>query len=275
LDGITISLNGHNQGVWSVRFSPDGTLLASGSIDKTVKLWDVKTGSEIASLLHNDIIMDCSFSPDGLLLAAASNDGTITLWNVKTGTEIKTLKGHRQTIWSSSFSHDGVLLASGSEDKSVKIWDVRTKRNIMTLEGHKDIVMSLSFSPDGRMLSSGSFDKTIRIGDLINIQGEDFEVIGRLKQSSSFEFNLVLLLPEKDLKEILNIGDSVDIIAVQLQLGADPTETAQAIEKAPIGNVNDHHERKNGNPLKFLCIKNISTINILAIIKRENENESI
>jgi WD40 repeat protein len=76
--------------VFSVTFSPDGRLIASGSWDKTIKLWDVKTGEEIRTLKgHSELCHSVAFSPDGRLIASGSDDKTIKLWDVKTGEEIR------------------------------------------------------------------------------------------------------------------------------------------------------------------------------------------
>jgi WD40 repeat protein len=80
--------------VTSVAFSPDGRLIASGSKDKTIKLWDVKTGEEIRTLKgHSSWVNSVTFSPDGRLIASGSEDKTIKLWDVKTGERDKDIKG--------------------------------------------------------------------------------------------------------------------------------------------------------------------------------------
>ena len=163
----TSTLTGHTDNVYSVSFSPDGTLLASGSSDDTIKLWDVATGEEIRTLTgHTNIVYSVSFSPDGNTLASGSWDDTIKLWNVDTGKEIRTLTGHTDDVYSVSFSPDGTLLASGSSDDTIKLWDVATGEEIRTLTGHTNIVYSVSFSPDGNTLASGSWDYTIKLWDV-------------------------------------------------------------------------------------------------------------
>ncbi|MEG4188954.1 WD40 repeat domain-containing protein, partial [Microcoleus sp. Pol17_C1] len=176
-------LETHSDGVTSVSFSPDGKTLASASIDKTIKLWDVTTGKQIRTLQgHSDVVWSVSFSPDGKTLASASDDKTIKLWDVTTGKQIRTLQGHSYRVTSVSFSPDGKTLASGSIDKTIKLWDVTTGKQIRTLQGHSDVVWSVSFSPDGKTLASASEDKTIKLWDVTTgkqirtLQGHSYRV---------------------------------------------------------------------------------------------------
>ena len=160
-------LEKHDDPVWSVSFSPDGKTLASGSIDKTIKLWDVETGKQITTLLgHDDFVLSVSFSPDGKTLTSGSVDKTIKLWDVETQKQITTLSKHDDSVLSVSFSADGKTLASGSTDKTIKLWDVETQQEITTLPGHNHSVISVSFSADGKTLASGSIDKTIKLWDV-------------------------------------------------------------------------------------------------------------
>jgi WD40 repeat protein len=160
-------LQGHDDWVMSVSFSPDGKVLASGSGDKSIKLWNLETGSEIGTLQgHDDLVYSVSFSPDGKVLASGSGDKSIKLWNLETGEEIRTLQGHDDLVYSVSFSPDGKVLASGSGDKSIKLWNLEIGSEIATLQGHDDLVYSVSFSPDGKVLASGSGDKSIKLWNL-------------------------------------------------------------------------------------------------------------
>ena len=160
------SLGGHTKSVNSVSFSPDGKLLASGSADNTVKLWDTTTGTEIKTLIgHTKPVFAVSFSPNGKLLASGSFDQTVKLWDTTTGKAIKTFTGHTDNVVGVSFSPNGKLLASAGADKRVKLWDITTGKEIKTFTGHTNSVWSASFSPDGKLLASASRDKTVKLWD--------------------------------------------------------------------------------------------------------------
>ena len=151
----------------SVAFSSYGTLLASVLEDNTVKLWDVATNANIATLKgHEGVVWWVAFSPDGKMLASAGGDGTVRLWDVATNTNIATLEGHEGLVTAVAFSPDGKMLASAGRDATVRLWDVATNTNIATLEGHTDGVVSVAFSPDGTMLASGSWDNTVKLWDV-------------------------------------------------------------------------------------------------------------
>ncbi|ALF52880.1 hypothetical protein ACX27_08450 [Nostoc piscinale CENA21] len=149
----------------SVALSPDGRTLASGSEDKTIKIWNLTTGQVIRTLNgHSKSVNSVAFSADGRTLASDSYDKTIKIWNVATGQEIRTLNGHSKSFLSVALSPDGGTLASGSlDDKTIKIWNLTTGQVIRTLNGHSKSVNSVAFSADGRTLASGSYDKTIKI----------------------------------------------------------------------------------------------------------------
>jgi serine/threonine protein kinase len=159
-------LTGHTSSVLSVAFSPDGKMLASGSGDKTIKLWNAQTGALTQTLTgHTEAIWQVRFSPDGKTLASASDDKTVKLWDAQTGALKQTLTGHSEQVNSVAYSPDGKTLASGSRDKTIKLWDAQTGALKQTLTGHGDQVKSVAFSPDGKTLASGSIDATIKLWD--------------------------------------------------------------------------------------------------------------
>jgi WD40 repeat protein len=161
------TLTGHDDRVYSVAFSPNGKSLASGSQDKTIRVWDVASGTLRQTLMgHTDIVFSVAFSPDGRLLASGSPDKTIKLWDVASGRLNRTLTTHSGPVMSVAFSPDGKLLASGSQDKTIKLWDVASGTLRQTLTAHSGSVLSVAFSPDGKLLASGSYDNTVKLWDV-------------------------------------------------------------------------------------------------------------
>jgi WD40 repeat protein len=119
------ALDGHQDTVFHLTFSPDGRLLASASWDKTVILWDVEQQKHLKTLDgHEGEVFSLSFSPDGKLLASASNNETVILWDVSTRQKLETLRGHEGGVLSVSFSPDGKRLASASNDETVILWGI-------------------------------------------------------------------------------------------------------------------------------------------------------
>jgi WD40 repeat protein len=178
--GKIYNLSDHTDRVISIALSPDGKTLASGSSDKTVKLWNVETGQEIRTLgSHSDFVRSIAFSPDGKTLASGSNDKTVKLWNVETGQEIRTLGGHTDSVISTAFSPDGKTLASGSYDKTVKLWNVETGQEVNTLSGHTDEVESLVFSPDGKTLASRS-QHTAKLWNITAIKEYNSDILAHM-----------------------------------------------------------------------------------------------
>ncbi len=161
-----LTLEGHTNWVRSVAFNADGNTLASGSDDKTLRLWNTATGQCLKTLEgHKERVWSVAFSPNGKILASGSEDRTVKLWDFHTGQCFKTLERHTSWVRSVTFSPDGNTLASGSSDKTVILWDAKTGLYLKTLEGHTSRVRSVAFSPDGNTLVSGADDGTVILWD--------------------------------------------------------------------------------------------------------------
>ncbi|MEI6444237.1 MAG: hypothetical protein WCO29_14205, partial [Nostocales cyanobacterium ELA583] len=161
------TLTGHSFWVASVAFSPDGKILASGSWDDTIKLWDLRTGNLLQTLTtHSESVYSVAFSPNGQTLASGNMNNTVKLWDLRTGNLLQTLTAHSKWVYSVAFSPDGQTLASASQDETIKLWDLRTGNLLQTLTGHSNPVISVAYSPDGKTFASGSDDRTIKLWDL-------------------------------------------------------------------------------------------------------------
>ena len=163
----------------TVAFSPDGQLLASGSMDRTFKLWNLGSSKEIITSEHPGEIGSIVFSPDGKTLVSGSRDGTIKFWDISSGKETNTLKSSSGLLTSISLNPDGKTLAIGSavgfsRDQSggwvssgsakIELWDIPSNKLIHTLSGDSSTVSSVAFLPGGKILASGGYDsRTVKL----------------------------------------------------------------------------------------------------------------
>jgi WD40 repeat protein len=123
------SLTGHEGGVYSVSWSPDGNRLATASNDGTVRVWDAGSGGQLLTITviaegSRSQVWNASWSPDGHWLASGSDDGTARIWDANTGKELLTLRGHSCAVTSVAWSPDSKRLVIGSEDHTAKVWAI-------------------------------------------------------------------------------------------------------------------------------------------------------
>jgi WD40 repeat protein len=117
-----------------VAISGDGPLLASGSADGTIRLWEIESGTAVATLHgHTGTVLSVALSDDGRLLASGGVDTTVRLWDVDSGQLLSILEGHTGVVLGVALSLDGRIVASGSEDGTVRLWEVGSGACLHTL----------------------------------------------------------------------------------------------------------------------------------------------
>lgn len=167
---LRLNLTGHTGWVRAVAFFPNGFSFASGSYDRTLRLWNIRDNQSFGTLSNHlgsiSGINAIAVHPNGNTFAIACIDKTVKLWNFRSGEPIRTLEGHTGQVYSVAYSPNGKTLASASADQTVKIWNWRNGDLLKTLAGHQDKVVSIAFHPDGKRIASASSDKTIKIWDV-------------------------------------------------------------------------------------------------------------
>jgi WD40 repeat protein/transcriptional regulator with XRE-family HTH domain len=158
----------HTDMTFAFAWSPDEHTLASGSVDGSVKLWDVESGTLLWSGWHTQGTTCLAFSPDGSLLASGGSDAAVRLWEASLGTPVEDIP-HPGPVFALAWSPDGRLLASGDFAGTTRLWELRWRqqtgpaRCVRTLSGHTNMVRGLAFAPDGSILFSASWDRTAKL----------------------------------------------------------------------------------------------------------------
>ena len=219
----------------SLKFSPDGTRLATGNLDTTVQLWDTTTGEELIvfqkpiedniwrlsrqngkTVVENPMKNErngrpraLAFSPDGSLLACGSEDGTVKLWNSVTGKLIATFTGHLSTVHQLTFSPDGNTLASGSADGTVRFWNIKNKKPIQNqIAGHLWTRTAALLNDDSTLVSVSS-NGIISVWDLKNSEKTTFKTKATLEEPLYWNTYRTLVL-SPDGTKLANRGEQND-----------------------------------------------------------------
>jgi WD40 repeat protein/DNA-binding SARP family transcriptional activator len=160
--------------VMSPDYNPDGTRVATGGEDGTLRIWDPETGQELMAIeAHEDRVDGVAFSPDGAKILTASHDNTAKIWDAETGENLLTVEEIHppeweiwQTgAWGADFSPDGSRFATAGMDGRAKVWDAETGEELLVLTGHDDPVWDVAFSPDGTLIATSSVSSEAKIWD--------------------------------------------------------------------------------------------------------------
>ncbi len=158
------TLYGHRKEVNSVRLSPDGTRIISGSVDGSVRLWNAATLKNLGSINTADLGVNVvAFSPDGKVVASAGTDGTIRLLDATSLEELKTFAEDQFSVNCVAFSHDGKMIATGNDDGMIRLWSTSSGEQSKSIKGHSAPVKSLAFRSGHAQFVSGGEDASIKL----------------------------------------------------------------------------------------------------------------
>ena len=153
----------HQGTVSRVAFNADGTLLASASYDRTVRIWDVATRRQLKLLPHHDWVQSLVFNEQNQHLITSSRDRKILSWNLNTGELETTIDSFSNGVWAIAVSSDNQQIASANDEPSIQLWNPIDNKIERVLRGHSKSIWSVAYSHDNRFLATASDDCTIRI----------------------------------------------------------------------------------------------------------------
>jgi WD40 repeat protein len=186
-EGPAINLEGHTAGVWSVDFSPDGALVASGSTDNTLRFWRATEGTLLRTMTgHPFPVLALRFSPNGATLVTGSTDGVVRIWRVSDGSLTRNLEGHAGWVSGLAISNDSTMIASSAEDFTVRIWGMSDGRLAQTIDEGMGAIHDLAFSPDDQVLAWGEDNGIVRVRALSGEWIHKLELISEPATSVDF-----------------------------------------------------------------------------------------
>jgi WD40 repeat protein len=217
--GIRQRFSGHSAWVKIITFSPNGQLLASGSKDKTIKIWDIKTGQLQRTLQLTQSVAQISFSEDATIINSTDINGSVQQWDVRTGEAIQPLahlqnksavKGEKVQT---NLSADGMLVARAETDKTIKIWNLKTGQEVSTLSGHYDTAHTIKFSPNNHLIATVALSgehELLTGGNFHDLRIWDVKTGELVAQSDGRQYVLSLVFTP-DSKTIVTAGKAEEV----------------------------------------------------------------
>jgi hypothetical protein len=164
-------LEGHTGEVKAVAITPDGARIVSGSSDKTVRVWDLRSG-HLERILegHTDEVLAVAITPDGARIVSGGQDEAMRVWNLDSGRPERTLKGFSGLVSAVAITPDGARIVSGSWDNTVRVWNLASGRIELARKGPIGYVWAVAITPDGASIVSGWLDTPVRVWDLAGVR---------------------------------------------------------------------------------------------------------
>jgi hypothetical protein len=157
---------GHVEFVYAVAFAPDNKHMATGGLDRSVRIFELASGQLVRTCdPQSNSIYTVAFTSDSKYVLS-SGDNAVHVWDVATGKEARRIEGNSGRVNTLAISPDGKRMVSGGDDRIIRLWDVASGKQLHEFKGHTDTINSLAFAPDGRRIVSGGYDRTVRVWGL-------------------------------------------------------------------------------------------------------------
>ncbi|KAI8072212.1 WD40-repeat-containing domain protein [Gilbertella persicaria] len=199
----------HEKDINTICVAPNDKFFATGSQDKTAKLWNVDTGELIGTMKgHKRGVWSAQFSPVDQVLATSSGDKTVKIWSLKDFTCLKTFEGHTNSVLRVNFLSAGMQLVSAGSDGLVKVWTIKTNECASTLDNHTQKVWALSVRKDEKFIVSAGADSVINFWEDVTLQEQEED----LKEKEQ------LIIKEQELQNFMRKKDYLNAILLALSL---------------------------------------------------------